>query len=432
MILSRPRDYMKQVFAWQGVGWLFRFAAFWFFLEAFGLKGSIGNVMLVMSVQAIANIVPFTPGGAGAQQALLVATLKRPLARRRPLLLGRHPDRDGRLVGPPRLRRDPPRLPHHRLARPDPPGPGGRRPRGRRRPGGAGASAGAARRAESERASPRLRARPPSSCCPCAHRPMRNSWRGSVRPAGVAGFDVPLPRRGFGGGEVVVVAAGEGLEGDQGGVLGREDLGAGGGFDVGRGRGAADGAPAEGRAVLPVDDLDRAVGAAVVDQLGEVGGAAVGGGQVGAGGDGAALAAAAAEVDRDERQAVGAAAAPRAPGRARGRGGRAASRRRGRAAGGGRRPAGAGRRRCGGRSRAPVPVPPSTSPPPAIAAITATSSSAISAASPALSIVACPRSRARPPPPDHLLASPLSPPLRGHEPTLGGKCARVARSRCQL
>ena len=78
VILTRPRDYLKQVFAWQGVGWLLRFAAFWFFLEAFGLKGSIGNVMLVMSVQAIANIVPFTPGGAGAQQALLVATLRGP------------------------------------------------------------------------------------------------------------------------------------------------------------------------------------------------------------------------------------------------------------------------------------------------------------------------------------------------------------------
>jgi uncharacterized membrane protein YbhN (UPF0104 family) len=78
VILSRPRDYMRQVFAWQGIGWLFRFAAFWFFLDAFGIEGSIGNVMLVMSVQAIANIVPFTPGGAGAQQALLVATLKGP------------------------------------------------------------------------------------------------------------------------------------------------------------------------------------------------------------------------------------------------------------------------------------------------------------------------------------------------------------------
>ncbi|HEU4461068.1 MAG TPA: UPF0104 family protein, partial [Solirubrobacterales bacterium] len=48
------------------------------FLEAFGIGGSFGNVMLVMSVQAIAGIVPLTPGGAGAQQALLVATLQGP------------------------------------------------------------------------------------------------------------------------------------------------------------------------------------------------------------------------------------------------------------------------------------------------------------------------------------------------------------------
>jgi glycosyltransferase 2 family protein len=78
VILTEPRRYLREVAAWQGVGWLFRFAAFWFFLEAFGIDGSIGNVMLVMSVQAIANIVPFTPGGAGAQQALLVATLSGP------------------------------------------------------------------------------------------------------------------------------------------------------------------------------------------------------------------------------------------------------------------------------------------------------------------------------------------------------------------
>jgi uncharacterized membrane protein YbhN (UPF0104 family) len=78
VILAEPRRYLREVAAWQGIGWLFRFAAFWFFLEAFGIGGSVGNVMLVMSVQAIANIVPFTPGGAGAQQALLVATLSGP------------------------------------------------------------------------------------------------------------------------------------------------------------------------------------------------------------------------------------------------------------------------------------------------------------------------------------------------------------------
>jgi uncharacterized membrane protein YbhN (UPF0104 family) len=78
VILTEPRRYLRQVATWQGLGWLCRFFAFWFFLEAFGIGGSVGNVMLVMSVQAIANIVPFTPGGAGAQQALLVATLEGP------------------------------------------------------------------------------------------------------------------------------------------------------------------------------------------------------------------------------------------------------------------------------------------------------------------------------------------------------------------
>jgi uncharacterized membrane protein YbhN (UPF0104 family) len=77
-ILRQPRRYLREVAAWQGLGWLCRFAAFWFFLEAFNIGGSVGNVMLVMSVQAIANVVPFTPGGAGAQQALLVATLHGP------------------------------------------------------------------------------------------------------------------------------------------------------------------------------------------------------------------------------------------------------------------------------------------------------------------------------------------------------------------
>jgi uncharacterized membrane protein YbhN (UPF0104 family) len=77
-IFRQPRRYLREVAAWQGIGWLCRFAAFWFFLEAFGIGGSIGNVMLVMSVQAISTIVPFTPGGAGAQQALLVATLEGP------------------------------------------------------------------------------------------------------------------------------------------------------------------------------------------------------------------------------------------------------------------------------------------------------------------------------------------------------------------
>ena len=78
MILTEPGRYLREVVSWQALGWLCRFAAFWFFLEAFRIGGSFQNVMLVMSVQAISTMLPFTPGGAGAQQALLVATLEGP------------------------------------------------------------------------------------------------------------------------------------------------------------------------------------------------------------------------------------------------------------------------------------------------------------------------------------------------------------------
>jgi glycosyltransferase 2 family protein len=77
-ILNDIPRYLREVALWQGVGWVLRFFSFWFFLEAFHIGGSFQNVMLVMSVQAVATLLPFTPGGAGAQQALLVATLSGP------------------------------------------------------------------------------------------------------------------------------------------------------------------------------------------------------------------------------------------------------------------------------------------------------------------------------------------------------------------
>lgn len=66
------RRYLRQVFLVQLVGWLFRFTAFWFLLEAFNVGGSVRNVMLVLGVNAVAAAVPFTPQGAGVAQALLV------------------------------------------------------------------------------------------------------------------------------------------------------------------------------------------------------------------------------------------------------------------------------------------------------------------------------------------------------------------------
>jgi uncharacterized membrane protein YbhN (UPF0104 family) len=71
-ILSDRRRYFREVWAVQFCGWLFRFTAFFFLLSAFNVGGSVRNVLLVLGVNAVAALVPFTPGGAGVQQALLV------------------------------------------------------------------------------------------------------------------------------------------------------------------------------------------------------------------------------------------------------------------------------------------------------------------------------------------------------------------------
>jgi uncharacterized membrane protein YbhN (UPF0104 family) len=71
-ILFDRRRYFREVWLVQFVGWLFRFTAFWFLLDAFHVGGSIKNCALVLGVNAIASLMPFTPGGAGVQQALLI------------------------------------------------------------------------------------------------------------------------------------------------------------------------------------------------------------------------------------------------------------------------------------------------------------------------------------------------------------------------
>ena len=71
-ILFDRRRYLREVWAVQFTGWLFRFAAFWALLDAFNVGGSVRNVLLVLGVNVVAALVPFTPGGAGVQQALLV------------------------------------------------------------------------------------------------------------------------------------------------------------------------------------------------------------------------------------------------------------------------------------------------------------------------------------------------------------------------
>jgi len=70
-IVFDRRRYIREVWLVQLGGWGFRFLAFWMLLDAFNVGGSVRNVLLVLGVNAVAALVPFTPGGAGVQQALL-------------------------------------------------------------------------------------------------------------------------------------------------------------------------------------------------------------------------------------------------------------------------------------------------------------------------------------------------------------------------
>jgi uncharacterized membrane protein YbhN (UPF0104 family) len=72
VILRDRRRYFREVWLVQFGAWLLRFTAFWFLLDAFHVGGSVKNVLLVLGCNAVAALVPFTPGGAGVQQALLV------------------------------------------------------------------------------------------------------------------------------------------------------------------------------------------------------------------------------------------------------------------------------------------------------------------------------------------------------------------------
>jgi glycosyltransferase 2 family protein len=77
-ILQDRERYLREVFLVQLGGWCFRFAAFWMLLEAFNVGGSVRNVLLVLGVNAVSAAVPFTPQGAGVQQALLAKVFAEP------------------------------------------------------------------------------------------------------------------------------------------------------------------------------------------------------------------------------------------------------------------------------------------------------------------------------------------------------------------
>ena len=71
-ILTDRRRYLREIAAWQAAAWVAASLRFGFCSTRFRVGGSVGNVLLVFGVGQVAGAVPFTPGGAGVQQALLV------------------------------------------------------------------------------------------------------------------------------------------------------------------------------------------------------------------------------------------------------------------------------------------------------------------------------------------------------------------------
>src|SRR5207249_6886498 len=72
MILGDRMRFLREVASWQALSWVLRDASIYFFLRAFHVDASAHNVLLVLAVQSISTLLPFTPGGVGTQQGFLV------------------------------------------------------------------------------------------------------------------------------------------------------------------------------------------------------------------------------------------------------------------------------------------------------------------------------------------------------------------------
>jgi uncharacterized membrane protein YbhN (UPF0104 family) len=69
-ILHDRKAMLVQVLFPQAISWVLRIASIFFFLEAFGVPGTIHNALLAQVVDSLATLFPATPGGAGTKQGL--------------------------------------------------------------------------------------------------------------------------------------------------------------------------------------------------------------------------------------------------------------------------------------------------------------------------------------------------------------------------
>jgi uncharacterized membrane protein YbhN (UPF0104 family) len=76
-LLSRPGRFLREAVSWQFAAWLARVGVAFIALHAFGLPASLLDAVLVVVVTGLAGVIPFLPGGVGAQQAMLVYALRK-------------------------------------------------------------------------------------------------------------------------------------------------------------------------------------------------------------------------------------------------------------------------------------------------------------------------------------------------------------------
>jgi uncharacterized membrane protein YbhN (UPF0104 family) len=75
-ILSDFRAYLRLVVSWQLLSWVARLLSIYYFLQAFRLTPSLHNALVVQTVESLATVMPFTPGGAGTKQGLTAYALR--------------------------------------------------------------------------------------------------------------------------------------------------------------------------------------------------------------------------------------------------------------------------------------------------------------------------------------------------------------------
>jgi uncharacterized membrane protein YbhN (UPF0104 family) len=76
LILGDRRAFLTEVVSWQAASWIARAICVYFFLRAFHIDAGVDTVVAVLVVQGLSTLLPFTPGGVGTQQAVLVFALR--------------------------------------------------------------------------------------------------------------------------------------------------------------------------------------------------------------------------------------------------------------------------------------------------------------------------------------------------------------------